>query len=98
MTLTPTAAGTRFEIRVIPRASRTGVAGVRDGRLLVRVTAPPVDGAANDAAVRVLAKALDVPSAVVRISSGQTSRNKTVEIAVPLGVLRPRIDALASAR
>jgi uncharacterized protein (TIGR00251 family) len=96
--LTPTAAGTRFEIRVMPRASRTGVAGVRDGRLLVRVTAPPVGGAANDAAVRVLAKALDVPSAVVRISSGQTSRNKTVEIAVPLDVLRPRIDALASAR
>jgi uncharacterized protein (TIGR00251 family) len=96
--LTPTAAGTRFEIRVMPRAPRAGVAGVRDGRLLVRVTAPPVDSAANEAAVRVLAKALDVPSAAVRISSGQTNRNKIVEIAVPPGVLRPRIDALTSAR
>jgi uncharacterized protein len=96
--LTATATGTRFDVRVMPRASRTSIDGVRDGRLLVRVTAPPVDRAANEAAVLVLARALDVPPAVVRISSGQTQRNKTVEIAIPLDVLRPRIDALVSAR
>lgn len=96
--LRATATGTRFDVRVMPRASRTCIDGVRDGRLLVRVTAPPVDRAANEAAVLVLAKALDVPPAVVRISAGQTQRNKTVEIAIPLDVLRPRIDALVSAR
>jgi uncharacterized protein YggU (UPF0235/DUF167 family) len=96
LTLTATATGTRFDVRVMPRASRTCVDGVRDGRLLVRVTAPPVDRAANEAAVLVLARALDVPPAAVRISAGQTQRNKTVEIAVPLDVLRPRIAALVS--
>ena len=56
------------------------------------------DRAANEAAVLVLARALDVPPAAVRISAGRTQRNKTVEIALPLDVLRPRIAALLSAR
>ena len=54
--------------------------GVRDGRLLVRVTAPPVDRAANDALLDVLAEALDVPRRRLRIVLGETSRNKTIEI------------------
>jgi uncharacterized protein YggU (UPF0235/DUF167 family) len=96
--LTPTATGTKFDIRVMPRASRSVVDGVRDGRLLVRVTAPPVDRAANESAVLVLANALDVPAAAVRISAGHTHRNKTVEIAIPVDVLRPRIHALVSSK
>jgi uncharacterized protein len=75
-----TPAGTRIDIRVIPRASRTGIDGVRDGRLVVRVTAPPVDRAANDAVVRVLADRLGVPQRAVSLVSGASGRNKTVEI------------------
>ena len=71
----------RIQIRVVPRASRNGIDGVRDGRIVVRVTAPPVDGAATAAAVLVLAKALDVPPTTIRVMSGQASRNKTVTVA-----------------
>ena len=71
----------RIEIRVVPRASRNGIDGVRDGRIVVRVTAPPVDGEATAAAVSVLAKALDVAPTAIRVVSGQTSRNKTVTVA-----------------
>jgi len=71
----------RLDLRVIPRAPRTEVGGLRDGRLLVRVTAPPIDDAANDAVIRALADALDVPRQAIRIATGASSRNKTVEIA-----------------
>jgi uncharacterized protein YggU (UPF0235/DUF167 family) len=48
--------GVRLHLRVIPRASRTELAGIRDGRLVLRVTAPPVDRAANDAAIDAIAR------------------------------------------
>lgn len=75
-----TAAGVRLDIRVMPRSPRAGVTEVRDGRLVVRVTAAPVDGAANAAVIAALAAALDFPRRSVRIVAGETSRNKTVEI------------------
>jgi uncharacterized protein YggU (UPF0235/DUF167 family) len=78
MTATPT--GVRIEIRVMPRAPRTAIDGVRDGRVVVRVTAPPVDNAANDAVVAALAAALDLPRRAIRIASGAGRRNKTAEI------------------
>lgn len=65
-------------VRVIPRASRTQLAGVRDGRLLVRLNAPPVDGAANTALIRLLAKELGVARRGVRIVSGDHARQKNV--------------------
>jgi uncharacterized protein (TIGR00251 family) len=74
-------AGVRLDIRVVPRASRDVIDGVRGGRLVVRVTAPPVDEAANDAVVRLLAETLGVSRRSVRIVSGASARNKTVEIA-----------------
>jgi len=76
-----TPAGTTFDVRVVARASRSALAGVRDGRLVVRVTAPPVEGAANDAIVRLLADALARPARDVRIRSGLTGRTKTIEVA-----------------
>jgi uncharacterized protein len=76
---TPT--GARIDLRVVPRSPRTQIDGVRDGRLLVRVTAPPVDDAANDAVVETLARLLGVPKRSIRIVSGATARNKTVEVA-----------------
>ena len=73
--------GVRIGVRVMPRSSRTAIEGVRDGRLLMRVTAPPVDRAANDAAIAALADALDLPRASVRLIAGATSRTKTIAIA-----------------
>ncbi len=73
-------AGLRFEVRVQPRASRTAVIGPREGRLVIRVTAPPVDAAANDAVIDLLARALAVPKRAVRIVAGQRSRTKTIEV------------------
>lgn len=74
------AAGALVSLRVIPRSPKAVVDGVRDGRLVVRVTAPPVDQAANDAVVRLLSDVLGVPRARIVITAGATSRNKTVQI------------------
>ena len=70
----------RIDIRVVPRASKNAVEGVRDGRVVVRVTAPPVDGAATAAAVEALAHALDVAPSRIQIVRGHASRNKTVDV------------------
>lgn len=67
-------------MRVIPRARRDEIAGAREGRLLVRVTAPPVDGKANAALCALLAKAAGVPKGAVRVVRGETSRDKVVRI------------------
>ena len=92
LALRQTATGIRVELRVMPRSPKNAIAGVRDGRLVVRVTAPPVDDAANDAVVAVLANLLDLPARAVRIVSGLTSRSKTVEIAgLDEAALRRRI-------
>jgi len=70
----------RFAVRVQPRASRTAVEGLRDGALLVRLTAPPVEGEANDALVALLADRLNVPKSAVRILSGERGRTKRVAV------------------
>ncbi len=82
-----------FDVRVTPRASRSGIAGERDGALLVRVTAPPVEGAANEAVVAVLARALRVAPSDVRVERGGHARTKVVS--VPLGTLG-RLEELAA--
>jgi hypothetical protein len=72
-----------FTIRVTPRASANAIGGEREGALLVRVTAPPIEGKANDAVVAVLARALGVPRGAVRLERGAAARTKVVS--VPLG-------------
>ena len=67
-------------MRVIPRASRDEIAGARDGRVLVRVTAPPLDGRANAALCALLAKAAGVPKGAVSVVRGETSRDKRVRM------------------
>ncbi len=67
-------------VRVTPRAGANAVAGERDGALLVRVTAPPAEGRANEAVVAVLARALDVAPSDVRIERGGSSRTKLVSL------------------
>ena len=69
-----------IEIRVIPRASRTRVDGERAGAILIRLAAPPVDGAANDALIAFLAETLDLPRRNITLVAGASSRNKRVKI------------------
>lgn len=69
------------DVRVVPRAGRSGIAGVADGVVRVRIAAAPVDGAANDELIDTLARALCVPRRDVQIVSGLTSRTKRVRIA-----------------
>ena len=67
-------------VRVIPRAPRTRVDGTRGGALLIRLAAPPVDGAANDALIAFFAEALALPRRNISIVSGDKSRDKRVRI------------------
>ena len=67
-------------IRVVPRASRAGIAGVRGEAVLVRLGAAPVDGAANAELVDTLARALDLPRRAVNIIAGARSRTKRVHL------------------
>ena len=70
----------RLSVRLTPRASREEIAGFEGETLRVRVTAPPVEGRANRALVRLLAKRLGLPLGAVRVVTGQTSRSKVVAI------------------
>jgi uncharacterized protein len=71
---------TIIDVRVIPRAGKSGIAGMRGDALLVRLHAAPVDGAANAELIEVLAEALGVPKRAVSIASGERSRQKRVRI------------------
>lgn len=70
----------RIRVRVTPRGGRDAVVGGSAGALRVRVAAPPIAGAANEALVRLLARTLGVPRGAVRIVSGAAGRDKTVEV------------------
>jgi uncharacterized protein (TIGR00251 family) len=83
-------AACEIPVRVIPRAARSGVAGARAGAILIRVAAPPADGAANTLLVDVLARALDLPRRHVSIVSGASSRTKRVRIE---GLDQPAVEA-----
>jgi uncharacterized protein (TIGR00251 family) len=76
-----TGAGVEVDVRVIPRAGKTACSGVRDDALVVRVAAPPVEDAANDALIAFFADALRVPRRAVQILSGERGRRKRVAIA-----------------
>ncbi len=68
-------------VRVLPRASRDGVAGTAGDSVRIRLTAPPVENRANEALVRFLADALGVPKGSVEIISGKGGRSKIVRVA-----------------
>ena len=72
--------GLTFDIQVIPHASRAEIAGVQEGAFKVKVTAPPVEGAANEACIKLLANELGLKKSQIKISSGAKSRKKTVMI------------------
>lgn len=72
--------GVRFAVHVQPRAKKPGIDGTHGDALRVRVQAPPVDGAANDAVIAVIADALGVPRRAVRIAAGLSGRQKLVDV------------------
>jgi hypothetical protein len=79
--LRPNADGIELKVRVQPRAARTVIVGEHGGALKIRVNAPPVDGAANEALVRFLAEQLGVRRAAVTISGGASGRAKVIRVA-----------------
>ncbi len=70
----------QLAVRVIPRAPRNAIVGVRRGALCVRLQAPPVEGAANRALLRFLGKRLGVPPRAVSLVRGDTGRDKLLRI------------------
>ena len=80
-------------VQVQPRSSSDGIAGLHEGRLKVRISAPPVDGKANERLTEVIAKTFGVSKSSVEIIKGHTSRLKTLRIS---GVSAQDYDALVS--
>ena len=76
----PTTDGVRFKVRVQPRASRNQVVGWMADYLNIRLTAPPLEGEANDQLVSFLAQQLGVPRASIQLLTGRASRSKVIEV------------------
>ena len=72
--------GVRLKVKATPKARKNEICGVRDGRLLVKVTAAPEDGKANAAVIKLLSKAWRIPSSAFELTSGATAREKTILI------------------
>ena len=85
----------RVDVHVQPRASRSEIVGLHGAALKVRLQAPPIEGAANEALVSLLPERLGVPRRAVRVIAGATSRTKTVEVD---GTTEDAVRALASRR
>ena len=75
--LRTTGAGLTLRVRVQPRASKDALGGEREGALVVRLTAPPVEGAANEALARFLGKTLGVAPSAVRVVSGARAATRS---------------------
>ena len=83
-----------LRVRVQPRASRDALGGEREGALVVRLTAPPVEGAANQALARFLGRTLGVAPSAIRILSGATGRQKRVAVSgIDAATARARLGA-----
>jgi uncharacterized protein (TIGR00251 family) len=79
--LTNTPTGTTFAVKVHPRAKKNAITGEVGDALKLALTAPPVDGKANEACIDFFAKLLKVPRSSVTIAAGHTSRNKVIRVA-----------------
>ena len=75
------AGGVTFAVKVQPRARKNAITGELDGALKLALTAPPLDGLANQACVEFFANLLKVPRASITIASGQTNRRKIIRVA-----------------
>ena len=81
-------AGTTFAVKIHPRAKKNAITGQVGDALKVALTAPPIDGKANQACIEFFAKLLKVPRSSVTIAAGQTSRNKVIRVA---GLSAPQV-------
>jgi uncharacterized protein (TIGR00251 family) len=80
--------GVTFSVRVVPRSSRNQIVGVEGGALKIKLTAPPVEGAANAALIECVAEWLGVKRSAVSIVSGDKARNKIMRVS---GVTREQV-------
>ena len=88
-----TADGVTFAVKVQPRARRNAIVGELGDALKVALTAPPVDGRANEACVEFFADALQVARSSISIASGQSSRNKVIRVTgITAAQLRERLE------
>ncbi len=88
-------AGTTFAIKVHPRAKKDAITGELGNALKVALTAPPLDGRANEACIEFFAKALNLSRASVSIAAGHSSRNKVIRVAgLSAEEVRTRLQAL----
>jgi uncharacterized protein (TIGR00251 family) len=78
--LNETAEGTIFAVRVQPRARKNAIVGELGDALKISLTAPPVDGRANEACLDFFSDFLSLPRSAIRIISGETSRNKVIRV------------------
>lgn len=86
-----------ISVRVVPRSSKSAVAGIDGGVVRIRLTAPPVDGKANEALVEFLSDALDRPKRSIGIVSGETGRTKIVRVdGISTDVAMTRLAALVA--
>ena len=92
--LTPLRGGTRLRLRVTAKAKRTAIIGTHGGALKLSVTAAAEKGKANREVVELLAETFDLPSAAVTITSGKSSKDKVVEVALDLAALCAKLAEL----
>jgi len=91
-----TSGGVLVSLLIQPRASKNEIAGPQGDRLKLRLTAPPVEGAANKMCIAFLAKCLGVPKSAIEIASGESSRQKQVLIrGGALGAVRDALEKAA---
>ncbi len=90
-----TAKALRFPVSVQPRAGKTEIIGPHDGGIRVRIGAPPVGGAANEALIALLAASLRIPRSSIRTVAGRRNRQKLIEVdAGSVAACRSRLEAL----
>jgi uncharacterized protein (TIGR00251 family) len=76
-----TPSGAAFSVRLHPRARKNAITGTLGDALKISLTAPPIEGRANEACIEFLADLLELPRSSITIAAGQTSRNKLIRIA-----------------
>jgi len=90
--LKETPGGTLLSVKLQPRASRSEIDGPSGDELKIRITAPPVDSAANEGLIRLLAEKLDCARSQVELVRGHKSRHKIIKLhGIPAGVVRQKL-------
>ena len=95
MTIVEKDGSVSFNVRVVPRSSKSEIIGEHDGAKKVRIASPPVDGAANVELIKVLARHFGVSKSSVEVVSGQTSRLKQFRL---VGIAAAEIDTVLKAK